>query len=370
MNIALNIYRIIRFRYLSVFILRIYNLFTNKSKKFLTSDVYDIEFNKHIDFLKKSLDKRFFYRTIHWLKCDIRPLKTAEIINEDINIPFLILVVHNELNKFKMQLKYYEKLGISNIILIANNSPQDVIDYANQFNNITIYVVNEKFSADNKCAWIQRILAYQGFGNWYLVADCDELFDYIGSETHKVNQLVSYAKTCGYNKLFGYMLDMYSEKNLYSHSCKWNEIEKSLCYFDGQSYTLEEWRNNNVAKSIDVIWGGFRQRLFGIRTMLSKESLFEFSKDMIYEIHYIHPLEENWKERCCFVLRHYKFLNEDKNEYKNRAKKKNFAEKGAHYKKYANVELINIKPINEQSQKYKDSFSLIKLPFLNNCFKI
>lgn len=104
--------------------------------------------------------------------------------------------------------------------------------------------------------------------------------------------------------------------------------------------------------------------------MLSKESLFEFSKDMIYEIHYIHPLEESWQERCCFVLRHYKFLDEDKIDYEDRAKHKNFAEKGAHYKKYVNEELINIKPYDEQSQKYEDSFSLKKLPFLNDCFKI
>lgn len=73
-----------------------------------------------------------------------------------------------------------------------------------------------------------------------MVADCDELFDYIGSETHEVKQLVSYAKKQGYNKLFGYMLDMYSNKNLYSQSCKLDEIEKHLCYFDPKSYTLEK----------------------------------------------------------------------------------------------------------------------------------
>lgn len=152
MNFLLNIYRITRFRYLSVFLLRIYSLFSNKCKKFLPLEIYDIEFNKHIDFLKLSLDKRFFYRTLHWLKCDVELLKIAQIIPDDKDNPTLILVVHNEINKLKMQLKYYEKLGITNIILVANNSPKDVIDYASQFNNITIYTIKEKFSADNKCA--------------------------------------------------------------------------------------------------------------------------------------------------------------------------------------------------------------------------
>lgn len=320
-------------------------------------------------FLKNSLDKKFFYRILHWLNCDIELIKNSNVSNLNTHIPTLVIVANNEFEKIQMQISYYKKLGVEDIILIANNSSDAFINFVKKQDINFVYFVREKFSDEHKRAWIQRVLALHGFDRWYLVLDCDELFDYIGIESHSLEQFIASLEKQGLDRCFGFMLDMYSKDNLFDAHLKWNEIENNLIYFDSNSYLLDYCDAHYSDKKFTIIWGGFRQRIFGLRTLINKESLFKFSNETIYATHYIHPLCNNHLDRCYFVLKHYKFLSQDLQEYKKRSTQHNFAERGLHYRTYMNDKFKNCIPWNDESVMYEDSNSLSKLPFLKDCFK-
>lgn len=83
----------------------------------------------------------------------------------------------------------------------------------------------------------------------------------------------------------------------------------------------------------------------------------------VYTAHTIFPFKYNYDYNYTSVLRHYKFLKEDYQNYLERIKKNNFFNASSEYKAYLNLYKNNnfIKLKNSKSLKWQTSYDIDKI---------
>lgn len=236
-------------------------------------------------------------------------------LSDDRTDPVLVVVVKNELPRLKILYPHYRKLGVRQFIFIDNGSADGSLEYLRSLPDTRIYSADTEFQTQKKEAWIEKVLALTGYGRWYLVADSDELMDYPGSGDKTAREIVRIAESEGYDRVMGILLDMYSREPLFTVPAAKQDM---CCYFDKDTYVMHERTDEN-----NEITGGPRARVLGIKNAQSKQALFRFDQEMIFRnCHYLLPVNKHVP--CWYVLRHYKFLKEDRTEYALRAEKQNF----------------------------------------------
>lgn len=289
------------------------------------------------------------------------------VFTENLYDPILVVPVKNELNRMKLLYKHYRALGVTQFVVIDNDSTDGTFEWCCQQVGTRVYRIKQPYQTERRNAWIERVLALVGYDKWYIVVDSDELLDYVGSEIHPITELIKVAADNNYSRIVGYQVDMYNEHKLFSGGYKYEEIPSEYCWFDTDSYSLKNTVVNRRGSIIDLIIGGPRNRLFEIEIQLSKQSIFYFTQKTIYcNSHYLSPLFRFEDLPCYCVIRHYKFLENDKDEYLDRINKKNFAANSSLYKKQ--MSMINANPegsfIYEGSAKYCNSYSFRCLPYI------
>lgn len=323
-------------------------------------NTYDIEYHKYYNLSKKE-------HYIDNIRVQMHSAMHTKIhlFSDNLNIsdnpldPIVLVVVKNDLARMKMFMDYYRELKISQFIVIDNNSNDGTREWLKDQEGVRLYLVDDSFQTHKKEGWIEKILAMTGYDRWYIVVDSDELLDYIGREEHSIQDFIKTLHDRGYDRANGYMLDMYSENDIFCETCDPKDIPLRHPYFDQEGYSMD--------KNMNMIIGGPRSRLMNTNICLSKQSVFFFRKDTLYRTcHTIYPYKNFTKVGCYFILRHYKFLPHDLAEYKERILKKNFFNNSYEYKMYfdQNQNVKKISLFHEGSKQYTSSYSLKSLPYL------
>ena len=269
----------------------------------------------------------------------------------------LVSTVKDDLERVRLLFDYYRKLGIKYYLILDNGSKDGTFEFLRQQKDVNLFLCNEIYETYRKEGWVNRMIASIGFNCWYLIVDSDELFDYIGSETHNIEDLINKMQTQDIKRGKGLLVDMYGKKPLFQSECDYMNIPKEFSYFDSPtSYRFVE--NSFVSH-----WeGGPRERVLGAeRIWVSKSPLIYFDENsLVINAHYQFPLEEYEKAPYISLIRHYKYLKSDYKPFIERINKNNFANKSDFYRKA--IELYNknenIVFFDNNSKKYTSSGSI------------
>ena len=278
------------------------------------------------------------------------------LLDENPTSPVVVVVVKDEIERMKLFFEYYRALGVRQFIVIDNNSSDGTREFVSAQKDTRVYLITDMFQTQKKVAWIEKVLALTGYDRWYVVVDSDELLDYVGSESHSLEELIDYHSENG-DYLQGYLVDMYSDKPIFSVSCSYKEIPHICNLFDKDSYYIGDRH----------VLGGARNRVFGLNNLLTKQSVFLFKPDFLYcHPHYLYSGNTRIHDEFCYVLRHYKFLKKDRLSYEKRVEERSFHNNSIEYK----IIMDQLKPSCDVSfeyagsAKYDNSKSLRVLPFL------
>jgi hypothetical protein len=127
----------------------------------------------------------------------------------------LFATIRNELLRLPYFLEYHRKLGVSRFIFVDNGSSDGTQDYLLQQPDCHILSTTDSYGeAKSGVRWQNRVLDTYGTGHWCLFADADEFLVYPQSETVPLPQLCAYLDSKGYEGLYTFMLDMYSDKEM------------------------------------------------------------------------------------------------------------------------------------------------------------
>lgn len=334
----------------------------------LTKENYRIEYKKYLRYLKAGCGPKDFSKQIdEFFTRSFDNLKESESLIENQYSPTVVCVVKDELERMKLFYNHYRRLGIKKFVVLDNDSSDGTCEYLLNQKDTHVYSVKEPFQTQKKESWIEKLLALEGYNKWYIVVDSDELLDYPGSEEHGIEKFIAYLSNHGYSRAFGLMLDMYSDKQLFSVDCNALDIPKELCYFDADSYFFVGGYEKNFNKKSFRIMGGPRYRMCGSPILQSKQSVFYFTPDVLYRhCHFLYPEIEREEAPICFVLRHYKFLKTDENVYKHRIDDGTYHNGSSEYKQmFKEIERGKNTFYYSKSIRFDNSYSLLTIPFLN-----
>lgn len=274
----------------------------------------------------------------------------------------VICVVKNELGRIARWLEYYRKIGVKSFAIFDDNSTDGTREYLIKQHDVEVFVGTHDYTTIDKIVWVNMIVAIYGYNKWYLIVDSDEFFTYQNMENIKIDKYVKTLKSNNELIEASMMLDMYSDGNIFSVSSREN-YEKKCCYFDNCDYYIKK------TAEAHYIVGGVRKRIFDntdfkCLPVLSKKSLmFMNNNTFVYTAHTIFPFKYNYLCNFKSILRHYKFLKEDYNNYVERVAKNNFYNASSEYKAYLELykrdSSINLK--NANSFKWDGSKSINKI---------
>lgn len=292
-----------------------------------------------------------------FLLSDLSLCKDNLQLDESPNAPVVVVVVKDEIERMKLFFEHYRALGVRQFIVIDNDSSDGTREFVSAQKDARVYLINDMFQTQKKVAWIEKVLALTGYDRWYVVVDSDELLDYVGSESHSLEELIDYHSASD-EYLQGYLVDMYSEEPIFSVSCSYKDIPIIFNQFDKDSYYREGDRH---------VFGGARYRVFGLNNLLSKQSVFLFKPDFIYcHPHYLYSGNTRIHDVFCYVLRHYKFLEKDRFAYQARIKEKSFYNNSIEYESIMDQmkSLYKVSFDYSGSVRYDSSESLRVLPLI------
>ncbi len=308
------------------------------------------ELDVNLDRAKNILD--------HFLSAKIITKKKKNDFNSH-SIPIVICVVKDEIIRIKQFLKHYRKLGINQFAIIDNDSSDGTEQLLQMQDDVHLYSIKDQYSSAKRVAWINKIMMKYGYNRWYLIADSDELINYIGSENKRISELIKYAELKGYKRILGLQVDFYTESEIFS--LKDDQIDWHQCkYFDLNTYEIQF--------NEKCIWyvGGPRKRVLDTYSLLTKYPLIYLTEeDLNISSHYLYPYEKNFITECLLCICHYEFINKkDQIKIKSIVEKEIYASKSKEYKEmYKVIENKNVTFYDKKiSKKYYFSkdLSLIK----------
>ena len=282
----------------------------------------------------------------------------------DPRLPIVVLCVKNDRRRIEMLVNHYRELGVVHFAFIDNGSTDGTLEWMLEQPDIDIYKTQDKYASLVKEAWINRIISMYGFDRWYIQTDSDELIKYIGMEDHNILDVVGFAERKGLDRLEAMTFDTYSERGLFVHLEEGRYIEDEYCWIDTDSYEAQPKQVG--CETIQWLTGGPRKRMMNVSTSLMKFPLVYFKRGTLSaNAHFLYPYQEINESPCTLAIMHYKFLEEDREEFARRAKSDSgFAFGGKYYQNYLQVGQDQATFMYEGSRKYIDSNSLNNMPFL------
>lgn len=290
---------------------------------------------------------------------NIRKLKKSNVEFQE-EKPILICAIKNDIYRIKKLFEHYRKLGIEQFAIIDNDSNDGTLEYLLEQGDTEVFQIKEKYTTNNREAWINRIIAYYGIERWYINVDSDELLIYNNCENKSIKDVISYLEKNNIFRARALMVDMYSNEQLFN-SNNTTDSYTQMVYFDADSYIEEE------SVVCDLIKGGPRERVFRENPLLTKYPIFKFIEGTIQgKSHYQYPYKLNKGLECHFALLHFKFLANDFEKYKKIAEDGSYYNGSKQYKDYINVyrKNPNISFYEKKSKKYVDSSSLYSINLL------
>jgi hypothetical protein len=216
--------------------------------------------------------------------------------------------------------EHYFSLGAKHIVFLDNDSTDDTVSVASEYDNVTLLRTKLPFGAgvgDTEGQDLMRRYLIERFGRnrWSLCVDIDELFDYPYSDVIGLDSLLGYLDSKSYTAVTAQMLDMFPEKlSVNSTQEIGRELKDEYRFYDLSRIDRSRMRKdkdasrNNIIESDEVavrVRGGIRDNVFGFKPLLTKYPLL-FSDGTVEHIR-VHSIRNARVADLTCVLFHYKF---------------------------------------------------------------
>ena len=281
----------------------------------------------------------------------------------DKNNPIVTLCVKNDIKRIKMLVDHYRTLGVVKFAVMDNGSNDGTFEWLLDQPDIDLYQCMKPYQTYVKEGWINRIISYYGFDRWYIVTDSDEIIVYCNMETESLSNLTKRMDNLGLKRAKALTLDTYCKTSSFKKS---ENIRNDYKWIDSDSY--EEIICDLKTYRIKRFIGGPRYRLMKSMIPLDKHPLVYWDKGTVSDnAHYQFPHDLIDESPCYLGILHYKFIDIDLEEYKNRASKKSaFASHGGFYREYMAFfnEQQQISFMYDGSIEFVSSETLKRIPFI------
>ena len=266
-------------------------------------------------------------------RCSISMEKRRKTTPCSASDPIVLCVVKNEIARLPVFMDYYRReLGVKAFAFLDDHSTDGSHEFLLNQPDVSLYASDVSYTSMRRVAWLNRMIEAEGLNRWYLIVDADELFDYHGRESRKIDQLTRFLEAHKQSRVRALMVDMFAKDRLFSEELKdeGQIVQVYRRFFPEYHY---ESQNNIV--------GGGRFELFrlaGIEASspcVTKYPLIRVDPyDFMINAHLYYPRERNKPVAPNTVLRHYKFLPSDKEKYEERIRKGNFHQNSIEYRTY------------------------------------
>lgn len=273
-----------------------------------------------------------------------------EFIDSDIHIernisfqhntisPTLLCVVKNDLQRMKLLINHYRKLGVKCFAILDDHSDDGTYEFLLEQPDVIIFKSGKGYSTVRRQVWLNKMVSLLGLNRWYIVVDSDELFDYENSHSVNIEDFIKELEHANKTRVKCVLLDMFSPNSLYSDNVvSPKDIETEYCMYL-PDYFLEKNMFDTSVK------GGARNLLFFEQSknipapVVSKYPLIKMMEgDILINSHYNFPFNRNLPGVPETILKHFKFLSGDQKKYEERAKLGNFGNNSIQYKAYMNM---------------------------------
>lgn len=297
--------------------------------------------------------------------------RTAEISPGDI---LGIAVLRNEMARLPYFLQHYRDLGVSQFLIVDNESTDDSAAYLQEQPDVSLWQTgasyrDSRFGVD----WAGWLLMRYGHGHWCLTVDADEILTYPHADQRSLADLTRWLDQRGAKAFGAMMLDMYP-KGPIGDTCYQPGADPFavLDWFDGEGYTWEyQPRYRNIS-----IRGGVRKRLFFAREPehaphLHKVPLVRWDRRFAYvsSTHIALPpvLNQVFDARGDLptgVLLHNKFLEEVLEKSAEEKQRRQHFTHVERYDSYYDSLIANPDLWSPQSLQYQDWRQLENLGFM------
>ena len=336
----------------------------NENKKLIKDSPIDSLQKKQLYYLN-SYGKRYDEYIKEYIQCDLRIEKKIEIPSQKDN-PIVICVVKNDLMRIKLFLKYYRNLGVKQFVFLDDHSTDGTKEHLVEQDDVMVFATDKNYTTIRRQVWINKIIAILGYNRWYLILDSDELFDYARSESVDLRSFVLGLEKKGQKCVKTLLLDMFSRNSLFADNVKNEDDIIEVCNMFCPKYRF-------VKNAFDVsIKGGAREVMFKqinskASPVVSKYPLIYMEEDDIaINSHHLLPINKNYPIHASTVLRHYKFLPEDRRKYEERAAAGNFHNNSKEYITYLEMEKSSdYEKVIEQMMVYDSFESVCGLDVMN-----
>lgn len=338
-------------------IIKIKQIYNTSKNHF--NDLRDVEIYK--SFKKLVLKtKDGFELACEYYSCNIISQKPCKF---EPNKPILICLVKNDLDRIKEFYSYYSSLGVTNFAFIDNNSDDGTYEFLASKQNVFLFSCFDSYSTIKRQAWINYIMTFFGFDNWYIVVDSDELLVYNECEKYNIDTLI---EKLDRKRIRALMIDMYSDGLFLADNSSLKEsMIKKYCFFDSDSY--EQIKH----PKFELIVGGVRKRVFSkyynISPFLVKYPIIFFEQgDIQYNSHFSYPFFKNFGDDLNLGLLHFKFMQKDLEKIKIRVKEGNYVNNSVEYRAYleAYKSEKDLRLVDDNSCKFLSSESIYLIKFL------
>jgi hypothetical protein len=217
---------------------------------------------------------------------------------------------------------YHLDLGVKCCVYLDNGSIDDSLDIARSFPEVTALTTARKLSHSTYENLLRRIAATKTvMGGWRLIVDCDELFDYPGSDWVSLVELLRYLNSRGYTGVVAQMLEMIppgelspaAEEDFQSAIEEMNYYSlkrvSTFPYRDGMNSHFYLRYNSISDDGVTILSGGVRKELFGEDCVLSKHALVKPTAGATISVHPHISTGLRIADFTC-LLRHYKFAGD------------------------------------------------------------
>lgn len=263
-------------------------------------------------------------------------------------------------------IKYYLDQGFAHVVLMDNGSTDSTIDLASQYDRVTVLQCLLPFGQYKRhmCNYMaHRFSAH----HWCLLADCDEFFDYPGSEHIGLPQLMRYLNQTHATAVLVQMLDMYPQTAIAPTHLDTN-FREAHHWFEVDTLApnpIPPGLDNYLPDvALNLNYGGVRQRIFSASPLLSKFSLIK--PDRYLHLVGLHLVSWATVADLSCVVYHYKFLAGFSQRVTQAIRQGQYYQGSAEYKQYQAKlsEIEGLRLWHETSIALEDPQQLVDLGVL------
>lgn len=183
--------------------------------------------------------------------------RTGTIRSDDI---LAVVVLRNEAIRLPYFLDYYRRLGVSQFLIVDNDSDDGSGDYLAGQPDVSLWHTAHSYHGSRfGLDWLTWLQIKYAHGHWCLMVDVDELLAYSDDQTHDLKKLTAWLDSQGRLGFGALMLDLYPKGPL--DQCAYvpgQDPREVIQWFDPSPYRVER------QAFVNNLWvqGGARERMF------------------------------------------------------------------------------------------------------------